>query len=361
MTMDFQKWKDEHPEFESWVSADAGALIIQADCASALPTLPESSIGLIVNDPPYHRVKSSEHEWDWQWKTDADYLAWIGGLCEQFQRVMRPNGSLYLFASPEMAWGVEGEVRRRFNVLTTVRWYKTNGNRNWSADKESLRAFPPNTETIIFAEHQGAELVRLFSDYIESEQLESGASRRDIAELFPSSTGGLTGCYRNWLLGYNIPSKEQYEAIRGLLNKSGGDFLRREYEHLRAEYEHLRRPFNVTADDQYTDVWNYPPVATYSGKHVCEKPHQLLTDIMRISGRSDFVVLDATCGSGSTLIAAREAGMQAIGIESDLTWYAKARRNVARGRTYEQSVVRQPASMAGQKELFAESQLRKCR
>ena len=34
----------------------------------------------------------------------------------------------------------------------------------------------------------------------------------------------------------------------------------RPYEDLRLEYEDLRRPFSVSAEVPYTDVWTYPTV-----------------------------------------------------------------------------------------------------
>ncbi|MFM9500925.1 hypothetical protein ACKI1Q_46085, partial [Streptomyces galilaeus] len=43
--------------------------------------------------------------------------------------------------------------------------------------------------------------------------------------------------------------------------------LRRDYDDLRVQYEQLRRPFGVTADVPYTDVWDFDPVQYYPGKH----------------------------------------------------------------------------------------------
>nr|MDK7789439.1 site-specific DNA-methyltransferase [Proteus mirabilis] len=41
--------------------------------------------------------------------------------------------------------------------------------------------------------------------------------------------------------------------------------LSREYQELAEQYQLLRRPFSVTVDVPYTDVWTYPPVQYYAG------------------------------------------------------------------------------------------------
>jgi site-specific DNA-methyltransferase (adenine-specific) len=100
------------------------------------------------------------------------------------------------------------------------------------------------------------------------------------------------GSVSNWLQGYNIPSQQQYEAMRSFFNTRNGqqDYLRREYEHLRREYEDLRReyedlrreyedlrrPFTLSASVPYTDVWSFATVPAHAMKHECQKPLPLL-------------------------------------------------------------------------------------
>jgi site-specific DNA-methyltransferase (adenine-specific) len=127
--------------------------LILGDCLQVMQALPANSIDLIVTDPPYFKVKGDW--WDRQWDTPAGFIEWMGKLCAEWQRILRPNGSLYVFASPRMAARVEVKIGETFNVLNHIVWWKTNGNRNWSADKSQVRSFLPNTERIIFAELHG--------------------------------------------------------------------------------------------------------------------------------------------------------------------------------------------------------------
>ncbi|CTW41750.1 DNA methylase [Escherichia coli] len=124
--------------------------LINADCLEFIQTLPENSVDLIVTDPPYFKVKPEG--WDNQWKGDDDYLKWLDQCLAQFWRVLKPAGSLYLFCGHRLASDIEIMMRERFSVLNHIIWAKPSGRWN-GCNKESLRAYFPATERILFAEH----------------------------------------------------------------------------------------------------------------------------------------------------------------------------------------------------------------
>jgi len=99
-----------------------GVTIYNGDCLHVLPALPDNSVDLILTDPPYFKVKGDA--WDNQWDTPAHFLAWLDLVLVEFARILKPNGSLYLFASPQMGARVEILVGGRFKVLTNIRWRK---------------------------------------------------------------------------------------------------------------------------------------------------------------------------------------------------------------------------------------------
>lgn len=115
--------------------------------------------------------------------------------------------------------------------------------------------------------------------------------------------------------GVQFASAMDYQKVRDLLNVNGTEYLRREYEDLRREYEDLRRPFSISERDVSTDVWMFDTVPPYPGKHPCEKPLPMLEHMITASTRPDWTVLDPFAGSGSTLVAARNLGRKAIGVE----------------------------------------------
>jgi DNA modification methylase len=67
----------------------------------------------------------------------------------------------------------------------------------------------------------------------------------------------------------------------------------------------------------------------YPGKHPCEKPLSMLRHMLQVSARPEALILDPFAGSGSTLRAAKDAGVRAIGIEKDARWCRHAAQRLA--------------------------------
>ena len=317
------------------------------DCLDVMREMNANSVDAIITDPPYYKVKGEA--WDNQWETPAGFLAWVGLLCEQFERILKPNGSLYFFASPQMAARVECEIGKRFAVLNSITWRKGAAGKSsvgWSqkTEKEALRMWLPETERIIFAEHYGADNIAkgeagyeakcdelrgfLFEPlraYLDGERIAAGFDRKKCDEACGNQMSGHYFSRVQWTL----PTAENYAKLREAFNSQGGEYLRREYEDLRREYEDLRRPFSVTARDQYSDVWDFDPVQAYPGKHPCEKPLPLLCHIINASTKPGAVVFDPFAGSGSMGEACHMLGREFIGVELCPDNYAKAARRIA--------------------------------
>jgi adenine-specific DNA-methyltransferase len=340
--------------------------IRQGDCVDVMRAMPDNSVDLIVADPPYFRVK--DEPWDRQWAKPEGFLSWIGEVAAEWQRILKPNGSLYCFASPQMGARVEVTLRERFEVLNHIRWIKEAGWHN-KADKESLRSYLSPWESCIFAEHYGADNIAkgeagyiakcdelrgfVFEPlraYLDGERERAGFTPEDCNEACGHRReGGMAGRHYFSPSQWCLPTRANYEKLREAFNRTGGDYLRREYDYLRREYEDLRReyedlrqeyddlrqefealrrPFAVTADVPYTDVWTFPTVQAYKGKHPCEKPQAMLRHIIAASSRPDAVVLDPFAGSASTGEAAITLGRQFIGIEMSEHWVAKGRERL---------------------------------
>jgi site-specific DNA-methyltransferase (adenine-specific) len=342
--------------------------VILGDSLSVVDGLSESSVDLIVADPPYHKVKGEA--WDNQWKTDSAYLEWVGRVLDGWKRVLKPNGSLYCFASNRMAWAVEGAIRDRFFVLNVIRWVKADG---WAKRqcKEAQRAFFPASESVIFAEHFGADnmangeagyaakcdelrgfVFEPIRAYIDGERKRAGFSLEDCSEACGFARSKSTEVGRHYFSRsqWHMPTPDSYEKLRDAFNRSvasGGEFflrreyeelrreyeeLRREYEELRREYEELRRPFTVTVDVPYTDVWQFPTVGAYKGKHPCEKPADLIRHVVTASSRPGATVLDPFAGSGVTGEVCAAVGRKCLLVERDAGYHAKIldRLNVPR-------------------------------
>jgi adenine-specific DNA-methyltransferase len=170
--------------------------------------------------------------------------------------------------------------------------------------------------------------------YIQTERERAGITRSDLEVALgyvstSDPTRGTALAYR-WEEGSSLPTKEAYEKMRVVLNGTGGEYLRREYEDLRREYEDLRRPFALDRKrGPVTDVWSFATVPPYPGKHPCEKPLSMLAHMIETTSRPGDLILDPFAGSGSTLFAARTYGRRAIGIELDERYCEIAARRLA--------------------------------
>ena len=68
------------------------AVLHHADCLDAMRDMASDSIDLILTDPPYFKVK--DEPWDNQWAKPQQFLAWLDNVLAEFQRILKPNGSL---------------------------------------------------------------------------------------------------------------------------------------------------------------------------------------------------------------------------------------------------------------------------
>lgn len=348
---------------------DESVTLYHGRCEDVLPTIAPASVNLLLTDPPYFEVK--DDEWDNQWAHASEFLTWLGSVLDLAKPTLTPNASTWVFAGPALASQVEGVVRERFRVLNHVRWVKEQG---WhqKADIAAQRRYLTPWEGIVFAEQFGdavaeesygeyrdaakaahAEAFAPMGDYFRSERERHGISRSDLEVLlgYVSSSDPTKGTalFTRWEEGAALPTRAAYVRLRDALGhgyfereyedlKAEGDRLRDvylssrdSYAHLRNEYENLRRPFSLKRTGPVSDVWNFDTVAPYAGKHPCEKPQALLRHMIDVSSRPGDLILDPFAGSGSTLIAARDAGRRATGIEMDLGYCRRIAERLSQG------------------------------
>jgi site-specific DNA-methyltransferase (adenine-specific) len=332
--------------------------LIHGDSLEVMRGMADNSIDLILTDPPYHKVKSEA--WDNQHKTADDFLVWIDSLLGEYQRILKPNGSLYFFVGPKMSARIEIIMAKHFVVLNNISWKKHDGTENkggaWScANKAVLRRFFEQKEVVLFAEHYGADsfakgesgyqlqcdrlrgfIFEPIRSYLKTEWQRAGLTPNDANKA--CGTRSMAGRHFFSISQWCLPTEKHYTALRDYANKHGqGDcflrrehgILRREYESLRREYESLRRPFYVNKDVHFTDVWEFQTVRPYPGKHPCEKPLAMMEHIILSSSREGDTIFDGFMGSGSTGVAALKLNRRFIGVELDQTYFDSAQARCA--------------------------------
>jgi site-specific DNA-methyltransferase (adenine-specific) len=336
----------------------------------ALESFDDDSFDLIHADPPYYKVLAEA--WDHQWQNREIYLGWLKSVLGEFQRVLKPNGSLYVWASAASAAAVEELcVRPSFDVISSIVWAKR-GSMSMQNDKTALRGWLGMTERCIFAEHSNADGVAMHEsgygakvaglrtdvfeplrEYLDREREAAGVTNKEVNDALGNQMAGHYFGRSQWAL----PTAENYAKLQELFNGKRDGHLRREYGHLRREYGHLRReyedlrreyghlrreyedlrreyedlrrPFFAPLEG-FTDVWKFASAESGPGRHPAEKPLDMMRHILGASTREGARVLDAFSGSGSMAAACVDLGRDVVAIEQDEALCEDIRRRVDR-------------------------------
>lgn len=310
------------------------------DCREIVPQLAEPA-NLLLTDPPYSQVRPEA--WD---RLNQSQLC---RLLDELFCAVRPklahNAAVYVFAWPNNAGIVEYIMTRHFNVLNHIIWNKRepDGRKNGVVNKQhipDLRNFFCETERVIFAEQHGAdgqynrvagafgkEVFRPMIEYFRRAREASGLSGAEIRAKMYELTGKRYVFERHAFSfsQWEFPARDQFLAAATFLPLGDhGDALRSyqeahaKYDEMRRKWEHLRRCHQVNRRN-YTDLWNYRPIMPGNPEriHPCQKPLDMLRDMIETSTRPGALVLDCFAGSGQTAIAARETGRRCVLIEQD--------------------------------------------
>ena len=168
--------------------------IILGNSLEKLKELEDNSIDSIVTDPPYELGFMGK-------KWDNTGIANNVDLWAECLRVLKPGGHLLAFSGTRtyhrMAVAIEDAG---FEVRDMIEWVYGSG-------------FPKSLNIGKAIDKRGGENIGWFGDWLKEWRKENNIPQSKIAELFPSKTGGLTGCVSNWELGNNLPTNEQFNLI----------------------------------------------------------------------------------------------------------------------------------------------------
>ena len=163
------------------------------DCLQVLATLPDACIDAVVTDPPYG-INFMGEKWDYDVPSKE--------IWEQCLRVLKPGGHLLAFAGTRtqhrMAVNIEDAG---FEIRDMIAWCYGSG-------------FPKSLDVSKAIDKRGGSSVAWFGPWFRKWRAERGITQKQVAALFPSKAGGLTGCVANWELGFNLPTPEQFNLIR---------------------------------------------------------------------------------------------------------------------------------------------------
>ncbi|MCX7682978.1 MAG: site-specific DNA-methyltransferase [Anaerolineae bacterium] len=238
--------------------------VIQGDALQVLATLPDESVDLVFADPPYNLDKAYT-TYDDEQDRDA-YLNWCHAWLEQYIRILKPTGSLYVLNLPR--WGMHhaAYLNRR---LYFQNWIV------WDALSEPRGKIMPAHYALLFYTKRPAGFTFNYEAVGEID-----------ARCY---------CLRS-------PCIKRRKAL-------GDD---------------LKEPLT----DIWWDVHRIKH-RRERDYHPCQLPDALMERIIRLSTNPGDIVLDALAGTGTTAVAAARLGRRYIAIDLDPAYVAITREKLA--------------------------------
>lgn len=246
--------------------------VIHGDAIKILPTLDADSAQIIIADPPYNIGKDFGNDSDKQ--PMDDYLLWCEIWIKECLRVLKPNGTMFIYGFSEILALILSKVPYNIN-RRWILWHYTNKN------VPSLNFWQRSHESII---------VLWKSDKV--------FHRDDVREAY--TEGFLNGA-----------AGKERKATKGRYSK--GD---------------KKTTYTAHANGALPrDVIKIPALAGGAGMnervdHPTQKPLLLCDKLIRSCKQSatDGYVLVPFAGSGSECVAAKNIGLPFIGIELNIDY-----------------------------------------
>jgi len=269
------------------------------DCIEVLPKYDVPVADLIIADPPYFKVVGEK--WDYQWRTEQDYLDWSRKWIEAAYWKLRTGGSFYLFGYFRML-ALMLPILREIGFTLRQQIVISKGMKAVAGRAtKNYKMFPCVTESVLFLTRDNISFSR---QLLKDRQKELGLTAKEINEALgvKSNGGGMWSIYTGNNVCEQFPTKELWEKLQKILQ-------------FNYPYESIAQTWHPQMG--LTDVWN--DIDFYSEKrwHPTQKPLKLIERIMSASSNPGDVVIDPFGGSGSTLIAAEHLGRKAVVIEFD--------------------------------------------
>ena len=261
--------------------------------------MPSGVVDLVVADPPYWKVVGEK--WDYQWRTEEDYIQWCLEWFSEVSRVLRTGGTFYCFGYfRTLALLVPHLSSFGFDLRQQIIIDKGMKSVSGRATKK-YKMFPNTTESVLFIIKDNKPFIKPF---LKGKQAEVGLSAKQINDALgvKSNGGGMWSIYTGKNICEQFPTKELWTKLAAILQFD-------------LPYEKLAQTFNPQMG--ITDVWDDIDFYEEERFHPTQKPIKLIKRLILASSNRGDVVLDPFMGAGSTLIASNDLGRECLGFESD--------------------------------------------
>jgi DNA modification methylase len=171
------------------------------DCLESLRAMADSSVDSIVTDPPYGLSFMGKR---WDYDVPATEV-WAECL-----RVLKPGGHLLAFAGTRTQHRMAVRIEDAgFEIRDMIAWVYGSG-------------FPKSldvSKAIDKARDDSADGLRVGA-WLRAQREARGLKQKEVAALWPSASGGLTGCVANWETLGKVPKWDQWLRLKEFIGFS---------------------------------------------------------------------------------------------------------------------------------------------
>ena len=323
----------------SFFMLNENTMLGQGDCLELMKTIPDGSVDMILTDPPYGTTAC---KWD--------SVIPIEPMWEQLKRIIKSNGVIVLFASQPFTTKLIHSNMEMFRYSWV--WEKEQGVNFLSANKQPMKV---HEDIIIFYTDLGgqrgaASEYNPIRDYLKNERKLAGLTAKKAKNILGNTMGGH---YFTNGVQFCIPTEENYKKLQstGFFSLSYSE-LKRWCDELELNIKTptynpqmtIGVPYVSGGGDSGEATGGVQKIQTKNtgtryprsiqkfkrevGLHPTQKPVALLEYLIKTYTQENETVLDFTCGSGSTGVAAKNTNRKFIGIELDQNYFEIAKKRI---------------------------------
>lgn len=303
-------------------------LLYEDNSIDILKEISKNYVQLIYLDPPFFTNRSHESNntngrisFDDIWKNGIDdYLRFMRGVLVESLRILDSGGALFLHCDWHAVHYLKVELDKIFgyhNFRNEIIWARHNSQNN---SKQGAKIFGRMHDTILFySKSSDYTWNQPYEEY--SETYVKKAYRhidKDTGERYAlgdlSGPGGASkGNPYFEFMGFTRYWRYNKEKMNKLLVE--GKIIQTKPGTVPKLKRYFKDMKGVPLSDIWTDIQNEQTKRKDIAVYPTQKPLELLDRIIRCSTNPGDLILDAFCGSGSTLIAAQNANRKWIGID----------------------------------------------
>ena len=288
--------------------------IYNEDCLVGMKRIPDSSIDLIVTDPPYGTIKGLETDgWKKEGANEWDVVIDTKLLFDEYARILRDNGRAILFSQEPYTSSL-----RTYNETYGIEfnypmvWLKNNHANSFTAKKAPLSYFE---DINVFTKKYSKNSYKELRDYFKRLQEFIGLNLKEINKVMGNRRAEHTFYWNSYQ--FKLCTNETYvKLVERFKINEWEDF--KTYEELK-EYDY-KRTFNLPKGEKFI-----PNILEFDKEndryHPTQKPTDMIEYLINIYSNESDTVLDSCMGSGTTAIACINTNRKYIGFELDEGYY----------------------------------------